>query len=62
MALEAHELLVETDSVLIFDESGFAKKGHPFADVARQWNERQGKVDNCQVSVLATLCRGDLAL
>ena len=46
---------------LIFDESGFAKKGEASAGVARQWNGRLGKVDNCQVGVFATLCRGDMA-
>ena len=48
-------------AVLIFDESGFAKKGEASAGVARQWNGRLGKVDNCQVGVFATLCRGDMA-
>jgi SRSO17 transposase len=61
IASEANDLLGGPDSVLIFDESGFAKKGHASAGVARQWNGRLGKVDNCQVGVFATLCRGDLA-
>jgi len=61
IALEANDLLGGKDSVLIFDESGFAKKGEASAGVARQWNGRLGKVDNCQVGVFATLCRGDLA-
>ena len=61
IAQEANELLGCTDAVLIFDESGFAKKGEASAGVARQWNGRLGKVDNCQVGVFATLCRGDMA-
>ena len=61
IALEANELLGGSDAVLIFDESGFAKKGEASAGVARQWNGRLGKVDNCQVGVFATLCRGELA-
>jgi SRSO17 transposase len=61
IALEANDLLGGCDAVLIFDESGFAKKGEASAGVARQWNGRLGKVDNCQVGVFATLCRGDMA-
>lgn len=61
IAQEANDLLGGKDSVLIFDESGFAKKGKSSAGVSRQWNGRLGKVDNCQVGVFATLCRGDLA-
>ena len=61
IARETDTLLGGPDSVLIFDESGFAKKGQSSAGVARQWNGRQGKVDNCQVGVFATLCRGEMA-
>jgi len=61
IAQEANELLGGKGSVLIFDESGFAKKGESSAGVARQWNGRLGKVDNCQVGVFATLCQGDMA-
>jgi SRSO17 transposase len=61
IALEANALLGDLDLVVIFDESGFAKKGEASAGVARQWNGRLGKVDNCQVGVFATLCRGDMA-
>lgn len=35
----------------IVDESGFAKKGDHSAGVARQYNGRLGKEDNCQVGV-----------
>jgi SRSO17 transposase len=61
MAQEANALLGGNDAVLIFDESGFAKQGEASTGVARQWNGRLEKVDNCQVGVFATLCRGDMA-
>lgn len=35
----------------VVDESGFAKKGGHSAGVARQYNGRLGKEDNCQVGV-----------
>ena len=37
-----------SQSYLIGDESGFSKKGASSAGVARQYNGRLGKVDNCQ--------------
>ena len=46
-------------SFLIIDESGLAKKGKKSVGVARQWNGRLGKVDNCQVGVFAALGCGD---
>jgi SRSO17 transposase len=61
IAQEANQMLSGTDAVLIFDESGFAKKGEASASVARPCNGRLGEVDNCQVGVFATLCRGELA-
>src|SRR5512135_542422 len=45
------EQLGEPDAVLVFDPSGFAKKGLKSVGVARQWCGRLGKVDNCQVGV-----------
>src|SRR3954452_25504131 len=39
------------DGVIIFDPSGFAKKGQSSVGVQRQWLGRQGKVDNGQVGV-----------
>ena len=47
-----------TDSMLIIDESCFAKKGKKSVGVARQWNGRLGKVDNSQVGVFAALSDG----
>jgi SRSO17 transposase len=37
--------------VLVFDPSGFAKKGTESVGVQRQWCGRAGKIDNCQVGV-----------
>jgi SRSO17 transposase len=41
------------DGALIFDESGFLKKGQDSIGVARQYCGTAGKVDNCQVGVFA---------
>jgi SRSO17 transposase len=39
------------DGVIVFDPSGFAKKGDASAGVQRQWLGRPGKVDNGQVGI-----------
>ena len=39
------------DGVIVFDPSGFQKKGNHSVGVARQWLGRVGKVDNGQVGV-----------
>jgi SRSO17 transposase len=39
------------DAVLVFDPSGFAKKGSESVGVQRQWCGRLGKIENCQVGV-----------
>jgi SRSO17 transposase len=41
------------DGALVFDESGFIKKGQDSVGVARQYCGTVGKVDNCQVGVFA---------
>ncbi len=41
------------DGALIFDESGFVKKGQDSVGVTRQYCGAIGKVDNCQVGVFA---------
>jgi len=46
------------DTMLAIDESGFTKKGECSAAVARQYNGRIGKVDNCQVGVFSSLSNG----
>jgi len=47
------EDLGDPEGILIFDESGFAKKGEDSVGVARQYCGSTGKVDNCQVGVFA---------
>ena len=47
------EDLGHPDGALIFDETGFLKKGTESIGVARQYCGTIGKVDNCQVGVLA---------
>jgi len=62
VAREADALLGGTaQSALLIDESGITKKGNKSVGVARQWNGRLGKVDNCQVGVYAALSRGSLS-
>jgi SRSO17 transposase len=41
------------DGVMIFDETGFPKKGEDSVGVARQYSGIAGKIDNCQVGVFA---------
>jgi len=41
------------DGAIIFDESGFIKKGQDSIGVANQYCETIGKVDNCQVGVFS---------
>jgi SRSO17 transposase len=48
------------DLTLIIDESGFSKKGHKSAGVARQYNGNIGKTDNCQVGVFGALNAGSI--
>ena len=52
-----HQLVAEEmgapDGVLMFDETGFAKKGTDSVGVARQYCSPLGKVENCQVGVCA---------
>jgi len=39
------------NGVLVFDPSGFPKRGLESVGVARQWCGRLGKMDNCQVGI-----------
>jgi SRSO17 transposase len=55
VAHDASQLLGGQGNCLIIDESAFEKKGEHSAGVARQWNGRLGKVDNCQVGVFGAL-------
>ena len=60
VALETDNILGgHENSCLLIDESGFTKKGNKSVGVARQWNGRLGKIDNCQVGVFAALARDD---
>ena len=63
LADQVGEQLGEPDAVLVFDPSGFAKKGVKSVGVARQWCGRLGKVDNCQVGIyMAYVARKEHAI
>jgi SRSO17 transposase len=51
LARQVGEDLGEPDGVIVFDPSGFPKKGTKSVGVARQWCGRLGKIENCQVGV-----------
>lgn len=51
LARQVGQQLGRDDGVLVFDPSGFPKKGTESVGVQRQWCGRLGKVDNCQVGV-----------
>ena len=53
----------DPQGVLVLDPSAFTKKGRHSVGVARQWNGRLGKIDNCQVGVFISYCgRGSATL
>lgn len=59
VALEANRQLGgHAGTALLIDEAAITKKGEHSVGVARQWNGRLGKVDNCQVGVFAALSLG----
>jgi SRSO17 transposase len=43
--------LGDPDGVLVIDETGFLKKGHHSAGVARQYSGTAGRIENCQIGV-----------
>ena len=47
-----------SNACLVIDEEANAKKGKASVGVARQWNGRLGKEDNCQVGVFSVLNNG----
>ena len=47
----SQEMGTKSTKYLILDESAHAKKGNMSVGVARQWNGRLGKVDNCQIGI-----------
>ena len=61
LAVEANTYFGMGGRALVIDESGFEKKGTGSAGVARQWNGRVGKTDNCQVGVFAAITRDGVA-
>ena len=46
------------NGVLIFDDTGFPKKGDKSAGVGRQYSGTMGKTDNCQVGVFMSYASG----
>ena len=62
VATEVSHLLEGPMALAYIDETSFSKKGTASVGVARQYNGRLGKVDNCQVAVFAALGRGDRAV
>jgi SRSO17 transposase len=51
LAVQVGQELGEPDGVIVFDPSGFPKKGTKSVGVAKQWCGRLGKVENCQVGI-----------
>lgn len=45
------EYLEDEESVLIFDETGFLKKGTKSVGVQRQYSGTAGRIENCQIGV-----------
>lgn len=48
------ENLSDPDGIIVFDETGFIKKGTKSAGVQRQYTGTAGKIENCQVGVFMT--------
>ncbi len=50
------EVLGERDATINVDETGFPKKGTKSVGVKRQYSGTLGRVDNCQIGVMANYC------
>src|SRR6266567_6940495 len=48
------DYLADPDAVGVIDETGFLKKGHHSAGVARQYSGTAGRIENCQIGVFLT--------
>ena len=60
LAGQVGQELGEPDGVIVFDPSGFPKKGTKSVGVAKQWCGRLGKIENCQVGIyMAYVTRKD---
>jgi SRSO17 transposase len=44
----------DSDAVVVIDETGFLKKGHMSAGVARQYSGTAGRIENAQIGVFLT--------
>jgi SRSO17 transposase len=57
-ALRGHvtDVLGQRDATINVDETGFPKKGTKSVGVKRQYSGTLGRVDNCQVGVMANYC------
>jgi SRSO17 transposase len=63
LASQVGSELGEPDGVIVFDPSGFVKKGTRSVGVMRQWCGRVGKTENCQVALyMAYVSRREHAL
>lgn len=51
LARQVGRELGRPEGVIVFDPSGFAKKGTESVGVQRQWCGRLGKIENCQVGI-----------
>ena len=46
----------DPDAVLVIDETGFLKQGKASCGVGRQYTGSAGKITNCQIGIVRSLC------